>query len=109
MQIYLLSSKLASVEEVWTIEMLHIIFPQIDKTDAQASLERIQNFEEAFNRIQSATGIEDIEELVGSFHSSWRDWFLCFARFTPKGLTQKRTLDVGRQANNSAGGFGAVS
>lgn len=35
-----------------------------DKTDAQASLERIQNFEEAFARIRSATGIEDIEELV---------------------------------------------
>lgn len=36
----------------------------VDKTDAQASLERIQNFEEAFARIRSATGIEDIEELV---------------------------------------------
>lgn len=35
-----------------------------NKTDAQASLERIQNFEEAFARIRSATGIEDIEELV---------------------------------------------
>lgn len=35
-----------------------------NKTDAQASLERIQNFEEAFARIKSATGIEDIEELV---------------------------------------------
>lgn len=35
-----------------------------DKTDAQASVERIQNFEEAFARIRSATGIEDIEELV---------------------------------------------
>lgn len=35
-----------------------------NKSDAQASLERIQNFEEAFARIRSATGIEDIEELV---------------------------------------------
>ncbi|CAN0596789.1 unnamed protein product, partial [Laminaria digitata] len=34
------------------------------KTDAQASLERIQNFDEAFARIKSATGIEDIQELV---------------------------------------------
>ncbi|CAM9484441.1 unnamed protein product [Scytosiphon promiscuus] len=39
----------------------------INKTDAQASLERIQNFEEAFARIRSATGIEDIEELVRTF------------------------------------------
>ncbi|CBJ49101.1 outer dynein arm docking complex protein like [Ectocarpus siliculosus] len=38
-----------------------------NKTDAQASLERIQNFEEAFARIRSATGIEDIEELVRTF------------------------------------------
>lgn len=37
-----------------------------NKTDAQASLERIQNFEEAFARIRSATGIEDIEELVSA-------------------------------------------
>lgn len=38
-----------------------------EKAEAQASVEdgkRIQNFEEAFARIRSATGIEDIEELV---------------------------------------------
>lgn len=39
-----------------------------NKSDAQASLERIQNFEEAFARIRSATGIEDIEELVRESH-----------------------------------------
>ncbi|CAN0201395.1 unnamed protein product, partial [Hapterophycus canaliculatus] len=39
----------------------------INKTDSQASLERIQNFDEAFARIRSATGIEDIEELVRTF------------------------------------------
>ena len=27
--------------------------------------ERVQNFEEAFNRIKAATGIEEIDELVG--------------------------------------------
>ena len=31
------------------------------------SFERVQNFEEAFNRIKSATGITDIEELVRTF------------------------------------------
>ena len=31
------------------------------------SLERIQNFEEAFNKIKGATGITDIEELVRTF------------------------------------------
>jgi coiled-coil domain-containing protein 63/114 len=31
------------------------------------SLERIQNFEEAFNKIKAATGITDIEELVRAF------------------------------------------
>lgn len=41
-----------------------------NKTDAQASLERIQNFEEAFARIRSATGIEDIEELVSEREQS---------------------------------------
>lgn len=43
----------------------------MDKVDAQVSLEdgkRIQNFEEAFSRIKSATGIEDIEELVRLLH-----------------------------------------
>lgn len=44
-----------------------------ERADAQASVEdgkRIQNFEEAFARIRSATGIEDIEELVRS------DWII---------------------------------
>lgn len=47
-----------------------------NKTDAQASLERIQNFEEAFARIRSATGIEDIEELVSGrpAHTAWREY-----------------------------------
>ena len=31
------------------------------------SVERIQNFEEAYNKIKSATGITDIEELVRTF------------------------------------------
>jgi uncharacterized membrane protein YgaE (UPF0421/DUF939 family) len=31
------------------------------------ALERVQNFEEAFNKIKSATGITDIEELVRMF------------------------------------------
>lgn len=43
-----------------------------NKTDAQASLERIQNFEEAFARIRSATGIEDIEELVSREAGAYR-------------------------------------
>ncbi|CAN0172184.1 unnamed protein product, partial [Discosporangium mesarthrocarpum] len=38
-----------------------------DRADAQASAGRIQNFEEAFSKIKSATGIEDIEELVRTF------------------------------------------
>lgn len=51
-----------------------------NKTDAQASLERIQNFEEAFARIRSATGIEDIEELVRARLSEERCLPTC-ARF----------------------------
>merc|ERR1712196_665048 len=31
------------------------------------SLERVQNFEEAFNKIKAATGITDINELVNTF------------------------------------------
>ena len=31
------------------------------------SMERVQNFEEAFNKIKQATGISDVEELVRSF------------------------------------------
>jgi DNA repair exonuclease SbcCD ATPase subunit len=38
-----------------------------DRTDVLASMERIQNFEEAFNKIRAATGISDIEELVKNF------------------------------------------
>lgn len=33
----------------------------------QSSAERVQNFEEAFNKIKAATGITDIEELVKTF------------------------------------------
>eukprot|EP01042_Synura_sphagnicola_P020081 gene20081-25465_t len=36
----------------------------IEKLDAQASYERVQNFEDAFNKIKAATGITDIDELV---------------------------------------------
>jgi len=38
-----------------------------DKADVQVSMERVQNFEEAFNKIKAATGITDIEELVRTF------------------------------------------
>merc|ERR1711871_828471 len=38
-----------------------------DKVDIQVSMERVQNFEEAFNKIKAATGISDIEELVRTF------------------------------------------
>jgi len=38
-----------------------------DRTDVLASLERIQNFEEAFNKIKAATGVSDIDELVKTF------------------------------------------
>ncbi|GMH54021.1 hypothetical protein TL16_g01588 [Triparma laevis f. inornata] len=38
-----------------------------EKIDAQMSMERVQNFEEAFNKIKAATGINDIEELVRMF------------------------------------------
>merc|ERR1719284_401686 len=38
-----------------------------EKVDMQVSMERVQNFEEAFNKIKAATGISDIEELVRTF------------------------------------------
>jgi hypothetical protein len=38
-----------------------------EKSEAQASILRVQNFEEAFNKIKAATGISDIEELVRTF------------------------------------------
>jgi coiled-coil domain-containing protein 63/114 len=44
----------------------------MDKTSSgsiadSSALERVQNFEEAFNKIKAATGITDIEELVKTF------------------------------------------
>jgi hypothetical protein len=38
-----------------------------EKGDVMKSLERVQNFEEAFNKIKAATGISEIEELVRTF------------------------------------------
>jgi chromosome segregation ATPase len=38
-----------------------------DQVDVQVSMERVQNFEEAFGKIKAATGITDIEELVRTF------------------------------------------
>jgi hypothetical protein len=38
-----------------------------EKVDVQVSVERVQNFEEAFLKIKAATGITDIEELVRTF------------------------------------------
>lgn len=38
-----------------------------DKMDVVNSYERVQNFEEAFNKIKAATGITDIDELVRTF------------------------------------------
>merc|ERR1719155_62652 len=38
-----------------------------DKVNIQVSMEKVQNFEEAFNKIKAATGISDIEELVSTF------------------------------------------
>jgi len=38
-----------------------------DKVNSQVSIEKVQNFEEAFNKIKAATGISDIEELVSTF------------------------------------------
>lgn len=38
-----------------------------EKKDVLASYERVQNFEEAFNKIKAATGITDIDELVKTF------------------------------------------
>lgn len=39
----------------------------MDKGDVLASMERVQNFEEAFNKIKAATGIADVEHLVKNF------------------------------------------
>lgn len=38
-----------------------------DKQDLQKDEERVQNFEEAFNRIKAATGVTDVDELVRTF------------------------------------------
>merc|ERR1711988_351518 len=38
-----------------------------DKVNIQVSIGKVQNFEEAFNKIKAATGISDIEELVSTF------------------------------------------
>ena len=38
-----------------------------DKAEVQVSMERVQNFEEAFGKIRAATKITDIEELVRTF------------------------------------------
>jgi coiled-coil domain-containing protein 63/114 len=39
----------------------------LEKGDVLASIERVQNFEEAFNKIKAATGIADVEHLVRNF------------------------------------------
>mmetsp|Transcript_2733 Transcript_2733/g.5619 ORF Transcript_2733/g.5619 Transcript_2733/m.5619 type:complete len:535 (-) Transcript_2733:51-1655(-) len=38
-----------------------------ERAEAQSAQERVQNFEEAFQKIKAATGITDIEELVRTF------------------------------------------
>ena len=38
-----------------------------DKANIQASIDKVQNYEEAWNKIQAATGISDIKELVNTF------------------------------------------
>ena len=50
-----------------TIETVKNKSASHDRQDVLASLERIQNFEEAFNKIKSATGVTDIDELVKTF------------------------------------------
>jgi hypothetical protein len=42
------------------------------------SFERVQNFEEAFNKIRTATGITDIEELVRYIYI---DIYICIYRY----------------------------
>ena len=37
------------------------------KATAQASIEKVQSYEEAFNKIKASTGISDIQELVDTF------------------------------------------
>eukprot|EP00968_Pinguiococcus_pyrenoidosus_P021803 scaffold2923_cov313-Pinguiococcus_pyrenoidosus.AAC.11 len=38
-----------------------------DRAEVETSEKRVQNFEEAFNKIRAATGIQDVEELVRTF------------------------------------------
>uniref|UniRef100_A0A7S1XXH8 ODAD1 central coiled coil region domain-containing protein n=1 Tax=Phaeomonas parva TaxID=124430 RepID=A0A7S1XXH8_9STRA len=38
-----------------------------DREAAETSMKRVQNFEEAFNKIRAATGIQDVDELVRTF------------------------------------------
>ncbi|TYZ68780.1 hypothetical protein PybrP1_010061 [[Pythium] brassicae (nom. inval.)] len=38
-----------------------------EKVHVQVSVERVQNFEEAFGKLQAATGLDDLEQLVASF------------------------------------------
>mmetsp|Transcript_11365 Transcript_11365/g.39630 ORF Transcript_11365/g.39630 Transcript_11365/m.39630 type:complete len:550 (-) Transcript_11365:22-1671(-) len=38
-----------------------------DKAAVQVSIDKVQSYEEAFNKIHAATGIDDIEELVSTF------------------------------------------
>lgn len=41
-----------------------------DKAAVQVSIDKVQSYEEAFNKIHAATGISDIEELVSTFISN---------------------------------------
>ena len=41
-----------------------------DKAGVQSSLDRVQSYEDAFNKIKAATGISDINELVSTFISN---------------------------------------
>ncbi|KAG5174926.1 outer dynein arm docking complex protein like [Tribonema minus] len=50
-----------------------------EREDAQASLERIQNFEEAFNRIRAATGVSDVDALVRTFIKNENQNFSLFS------------------------------
>ena len=38
-----------------------------DKANVAASIDKVQSYEEAFNKIKAATGISDIQELVNTF------------------------------------------
>ena len=46
-----------------------------DKASLQLSQERIQSYEDAFAKIQAATGIDDIDELVDKFIEAGRRTF----------------------------------